>query len=177
MITDQGLLENQGRKALYIDGRPLILTLRPLLPKQRLGSPSYYVLRAPGRFHLAGVFVSGSRSVFVVATTKRPPWSSRNVPGRRVAVWYSLDGGTRWQTDIQTITKAAPAMGLSAVTPSVQGAAEKTAISRLLIGGLVPKIRRVHCAACGVPGHVLRQDPRAGGRLARWSQVRIDVVS
>jgi hypothetical protein len=175
-ITDQGVLWNRGRKRVYIDGRPLILTLQPLLPEQRLGSPSYYVLRAPGRFHLAGVFVSGSRSVFVVATTKRPPSSSRNVPGRRVAVWYSLDGGTHWQTNIATITKASPAMGVTAITPAVQGTDQKTAISQLLLHGFVPEIHHVQCTACGRPGQVVKQQPGPGRRLFRWSQVRVDVL-
>jgi hypothetical protein len=91
-ITDQGVLVNRGNRPVYIDGRPMTLSLQPLLPGRRLGKPRFFILKAPPRFHLAGVYVSGSRSVFVVATTKRPPASSRNVVGRRIAVWYSLDG-------------------------------------------------------------------------------------
>jgi hypothetical protein len=175
MITDQGLLLNQGRKSVYIDGRPLILTLRPLLPQQRLGSPSYYVLRAPRRFHLAGVFVSGSRSVFVVATTKRPPSSSRNVPGRRIAVWYSMDGGAHWQTNIDTITEASPANALRAVVPSVRGADAKTAVTALLEHGLIPRVELVRCPSC-TSGRVVKQTPASGHAATRWSQVSIQMA-
>jgi hypothetical protein len=175
LVSDSGLLINRGRRPVYISGRPLILALEPLLPHGRVGNPTYYILRAHGPFHFAGLAMSGSRSVFVVASTKRPPTSFRNVPGRKIAVWYTLDGGSHWETNIQTITTASYATLLTTAMPAVQGADEKTAITRLLARGLVPEIHVVHCAGCGSQGRVLKQSSAPGQRLTRWSQVRIDV--
>lgn len=176
-VSDTGLLVNRGRHPVYIDGRPLILSLQPLLPHERFGTPRYYALRVHGPFHLAGVFMSGSRSVFVLATTKRPPTSLRDVPGRKIAVWYTLDGGDRWQTNVQTITKPSHGALLTTAVPALQGTDEKTAVTRLLGRGLVPGVKIVTCPGCSTPtGRVFKQVPAAGRRATRWSVVRIEVA-
>jgi hypothetical protein len=153
----------------------------PISPDARsacLSPPSYYLLRAPAGFHLASVFVTGSKSVFVVASTKRPPDSSRNVPGRRIALWYSLDGGRRWQTSSWTITKPSPA-SRKATVPPVRGLDEQTAIARLVEQGLAPEIKlRNRCSACATStAHVLTQTPAPGRRLWRYSLVTIQVAA
>jgi hypothetical protein len=174
-VSDPGLLINRGRRPVYISGRPLVLELRPLLPRRRLGSSTYYALAVPGPFHFAGLAASGSRAVFVVATTKRPPTSPRDVPGRRIAVWYTLDGGSTWATDVRTITTASRGSSTVAIMPDVRRTDEKTAVVSLLARGLVPEIRIASCAQCGPAGRVVRQAVRAGRQLERWSRVRIDV--
>ena len=101
------------------------------------------------------------------------------VPDQKVWVWQRQNGlapmGGGYGLSA-TITKASPAMGVTAITPAVQGTDQKTAISQLLLHGFVPEIHHVQCTACGRPGQVVKQQPGPGRRLFRWSQVRVDVL-
>jgi hypothetical protein len=171
-VTDEGYLVNRGRKQVYVPGRPLILTLRRVdgRPRSPVGATSVFRLRAAPDLRLARIFLPSRTSVFVVASTKRPPFSYRNVPGRRMAVWYSLDGGARWKTAAWTIREAAPA---ASEAPRLVGLDEQLAVERLLEQGLAPVMKRTPaCSAC-TRGRVLRQTPPPGRRARRGSRVTI----
>lgn len=176
-VTDPGYLINRGRKALYIDGRPLTLFLQTVGAgsHKRTSKPSVFLLRAAPDLRLAGIFMPDRHSIFVLASSKRPPFSFRNVPGRRLAVWYSLDGGSRWQTASWTISKASAAGAIRAI-PRLQGLDEKTGIERLLEQGLIPEVKQVpRCASC-TAGRISRQQPLPGARVALGSRATIEVT-